>query len=107
MAVRDKADILIWKGTDDLQGVGAGDAHIGAALELRRGIDIADHGQILHPLPQGRDFLRVGHMGHGTVRARLGQQDSFVRTENFGALAHEADAGEADHRVVQPGGGLA
>ena len=91
----------------DLDGVGAGDAHVAPALDLDRGVDVADHGQVVAVLGARRvDRLALDHMSHGAVRARLGQQHGLGGVEQLGALAHKLHAAQHDGLLRQALGEL-
>ena len=76
--VGNEQDMLLWQLGHDLDGVGAGDAHVTPALDLNRRVDVADHGKVVAILGARRvDRLVLDHMSHGAIRTRLGQQHGF------------------------------
>ena len=105
--VGNEQDMLLRQLGHDLDGVGAGDAHVAPALDLDRGVDVADHGQVAAVLGARRvDRLALDHMSHGAVRARLGQQHGLGGVEQLGALAHKLHAAQHDGLLRQALGEL-
>ena len=105
--VGNEQDMLLRQLGDDLDGVGAGDAHVAPALDLDRRVDVADHGQVIAILGTGGiDRLALDHVRHGAVRARLGQQHGLGGIEQLGALAHKLHAAQHDGLLRQALGEL-
>ena len=105
--VGNEQDMLLRQLGHDLNGVGAGDAHVAPALDLDRGVDVADHGKVVTVLGAGGvDRLALDHVRHGTVRARLGQQHGLSGIEQLGALAHKLHATQHDGLLRQALGKL-
>ena len=105
--IGDEQDVLLRQLGHDLDGVGAGDAHVAPALDLDRGVDVADHGQVVAVLGARRvDRLALDHVSHGAVRARLGQQHGLGGVEQLGALAHKLHAAQHDGLLRQALGEL-
>ena len=105
--VGDEQDVLLRQLRHDLDGVGAGDAHITPALDLDRRVDVAHHGQVVAILGARRvDRLALDHMSHGAVRTRLGQQHGLGGIEQLGALAHKLHAAQHDGLLRQALGEL-
>ena len=100
--VGDEQDVLLRQLGHDLDGVGAGDAHVAPALDLDRGVDVADHGKVVTVLGARRvDRLTLDHVRHGAVRARLGQQHGLGGVEQLGTLAHKLHAAQHDSLLRQ------
>ena len=105
--VGNEQDMLLRQLRHDLDGVGAGDAHVAPALDLDRGVDVADHGKVVTVLgARCIDCLALDHVRHGAVRARLGQQHGLSGVEQFGALAHKLHAAQHDSLLRQALGEL-
>ena len=104
--IGDKEDVLIGEGRYDLDRVRRGDAHVGSGLELRRGIDVADDGEVLYFPSQRLDLPDVRHVRHGAVGCGFGEKHPPPGVENFGAFAHEAHAAEDDGLLLLFGGDL-
>ena len=100
--VGNEQDMLLRQLGHNLDGVGAGDAHVTPALDLDRRVDVADHGKVVTVLGAGGiDRLALDHVSHGAVRARLGQQHGLSGIEQFGALAHKLHAAQHDGLLRQ------
>ena len=105
--VGNEQDMLLRQLGHDLNGVGAGDAHVAPALDLDRGVDVADHGKVVTVLgARCIDCLALDHVRHGAVRARLGQQHGLSGVEQLGALAHKLHAAQHDGLLRQALGEL-
>ena len=105
--VGNEQNMLLRQLGHDLNGVGAGDAHVAPALDLDRGVDVAHHGQVVAVLGARRvDRLALDHVRHGAVRARLGQQHGLGGVEQLGALAHKLHAAQHDGLLRQALGEL-
>ena len=105
--IRDEQDMLLRQLGHDLDGVGAGDAHITPALDLDRRVDVADDSQVVTVLGARRvDRLALDHVRHGAVRTRLGQQHGLGGVEQLGALAHKLHAAQHDGLLRQAFGKL-
>ena len=105
--IGDEQDVLLRQLGHDLDGVGAGDAHVAPALDLDRRVDVADHGKVVAVLGARRiDRLALDHVRHGAVRARLGQQHGLGGVEQLGALAHKLHAAQHDGLLRQALGEL-
>jgi len=105
--VGNEQDVLLRQLGHDLNGVGAGNTHIAPALDLNRGVDVADDSQVVAVLGARRvDRLALDHMSHGAVRARLGQQHGLGGVEQLGALAHKLHAAQNDSLLRQALGKL-
>ena len=105
--VGNEQDMLLRQLGHNLDGVGAGDTHITPALDLDRGVDVADHGKVVTVLGARRvDRLTLDHVRHGAVRARLGQQHGLGGAEQLGTLAHKLHAAQHDGLLRQALGKL-
>ena len=105
--IGDEQDVLLRQLGHDLDGVGAGDAHVTPALDLDRRVNVADHGKVVAVLgARCIDRLALDHVSHGAVRARLGQQHGLGGVEQLGALAHKLHAAQHDGPLWQALGEL-
>ena len=105
--IGNEQDVLLRQLGHDLDGVGAGDAHVAPAFDLDRRVDVAHHGQVVAVLGAGGvDRLALDHVRHGAVRARLGQQHGLGGIEQLGALAHKLHAAQHNGLLRQALGEL-
>ena len=105
--IGDEQDMLLRQLRHDLDGVGAGDAHVAPALDLDCGVDVADHSKVVTVLGAGGvDRLALDHVSHGAIRARLGQQHGLGGVEQLGTLAHKLHAAQHDGLLRQALGKL-
>ena len=99
VAVRDKQYVLIWQIADNLYRVGGSHTYVGPGFDLRGGVDVADHGQILVLFPGSVDDRFVHHVRHRAVGGGVRHENGLLRIQKLGALSHEGDAAEHENRV--------
>lgn len=101
--IGDEQNVFVGQGADDLHRVGGSHAHVRKPFERRRGIDVADDGQIGHLCTQAGDLFGARHVRHGAVRTLVGEQYPPGRIEDLRALPHEPHPAENDGLLFRIG----